>query len=157
MIIEMRTYKTAPGRRSEFLDIFRKRSVPAHSELGETILGPFISVDDPDTFFFMRGFPSDPSYFRTWSLYIIRLPPLAIHSRSPSARRARTPTPNRRNRSRRSERLSGWFDRCESTDQLEEYSDAGQPHGSGISGDPPPAAATVSAWIVDLCFCAGCS
>jgi hypothetical protein len=25
------------------------------------ILGPFLSVEDPDTFFFMRGFPDVPS------------------------------------------------------------------------------------------------
>ncbi|MGO9337947.1 MAG: NIPSNAP family protein [Terracidiphilus sp.] len=57
MIIEMRTYKTKPGRRAEFLEIFRSKSVPAHAEIGMTILGPFLSVEDPDTFFFMRGFP----------------------------------------------------------------------------------------------------
>ena len=57
MIIEMRTYKTVSGKRPEFLEIFRQRSVPAHIELGMAILGPFLSVEDPDTFFFMRGFP----------------------------------------------------------------------------------------------------
>lgn len=57
MVIEMRTYKTKPGKRSEFLEIFRSRSIPAHSEIGMKILGPFLSVEDPDTFFFMRGFP----------------------------------------------------------------------------------------------------
>jgi len=57
MIIEMRTYKIKPGRRSEFLDIFRSKSMPAHAEIGMKILGPFLSVEDPDTFFFMRGFP----------------------------------------------------------------------------------------------------
>ncbi len=57
MIIEMRTYKTKPGRRSEFLEIFRARSVPAHDEIGMKILGPFLSVEDPDALFFMRGFP----------------------------------------------------------------------------------------------------
>ena len=57
MIIEMRTYKTKPGKRSEFLEIFRTKSVPAHDEIGMKILGPFLSVEDPDTFFFMRGFP----------------------------------------------------------------------------------------------------
>jgi hypothetical protein len=31
--------------------------VPAHDEIGMKILGPFLSVDDPDAFFFMRGFP----------------------------------------------------------------------------------------------------
>ncbi|MGH8494736.1 MAG: NIPSNAP family protein [Gammaproteobacteria bacterium] len=61
MIIEMRTYKTKPGRRSEFLEIFDAKSVPAHKELGMKILGPFLSVEDHDTFFFMRGFPDLPS------------------------------------------------------------------------------------------------
>lgn len=61
MIVEMRTYKTKPGKRSEFLEIFRSRSVPAHAEIGMKILGPFLSVEDPDTFFFMRGFPGAAS------------------------------------------------------------------------------------------------
>jgi hypothetical protein len=61
MIIEMRTYKTKPGRRYEFLEILRSKSVPAHAEIGMKILGPFLSIEDPDTFFFMRGFPDIPS------------------------------------------------------------------------------------------------
>ena len=61
MIIEMRTYKTKPGKRTEFLEIFRSKSVPAHAKIGMKILGPFLSVEDPDTFFFMRGFPDLPS------------------------------------------------------------------------------------------------
>jgi hypothetical protein len=61
MIIEMRTYKTKAGKRSEFLEVFRSRSIPAHAEIGMKILGPFVSVEDADTFFFMRGFPDLPS------------------------------------------------------------------------------------------------
>jgi hypothetical protein len=57
MIIEMRTYKTKPGKRTEFLEIFFSKSIPAHAEIGMKILGPFLCVEDPDTFFFMRGFP----------------------------------------------------------------------------------------------------
>ena len=57
MIIEMRTCRTKPGKRAEFLHIFRTRSMPAHAEIGMRILGPFNSVEDPDVFFFMRGFP----------------------------------------------------------------------------------------------------
>lgn len=57
MIIEMRTYKTRPGMRSRFLEVFRSKSIPAHAEIGMKILGPFLSVEDTDTFFFMRGFP----------------------------------------------------------------------------------------------------
>jgi hypothetical protein len=61
MIIEMRTYKTKPGKRAQFLEIFRSKSVPAHKNIGMKIIGPFLSVEDPDTFFFMRGFPDLPS------------------------------------------------------------------------------------------------
>ncbi len=31
--------------------------MPAHAEIGMKILGPWLSIEDPDTFFFMRGFP----------------------------------------------------------------------------------------------------
>jgi hypothetical protein len=57
VIIELRTYKTKLGRRAEFLEVFRTKSVPAHVEIGMKILGPLLSIEDPDTFFFMRGFP----------------------------------------------------------------------------------------------------
>ena len=57
MIIEMRTYRLKPGTRTEFLEIFRTRSMPAHREIGMRVLGPYLSVEDPDVFFFMRGFP----------------------------------------------------------------------------------------------------
>jgi hypothetical protein len=53
----MRTYRTKPGMRAGFLEIFRARSLPAHRQIGMKILGPFLSVEDPDVFFFMRGFP----------------------------------------------------------------------------------------------------
>jgi len=58
MIIELRTYRIKPGRRTEFLEIFRAKSVPAHAEIGIRILGPLLSIEDPDVFFFMRGFPN---------------------------------------------------------------------------------------------------
>jgi hypothetical protein len=61
MIVEMRTYKLKPGMRERFLEIFRAKSVPKHLELGMKILGPFLSLENPDTFFFMRGFPDLPS------------------------------------------------------------------------------------------------
>lgn len=58
MIIEMRTYKTRLGRRSQFLEIFRSKSIPAHTEIWTTILGPFLSVGDPDPFFLCAVFPT---------------------------------------------------------------------------------------------------
>ncbi len=59
-VIEMRTYKLRPGKRQEFMEIFISRSMPAHTRIGMKILGPFLSLEDPDTFFFMRGFPDWP-------------------------------------------------------------------------------------------------
>jgi hypothetical protein len=61
MIIEMRTYKTKPGCRSQFLEIFRAKSMPANAEIGMKILGLFLSIEDPDVFFFMRDFPDRES------------------------------------------------------------------------------------------------
>lgn len=57
MIIEMRTYRLKPGLRERFLELFRTRSMPEHARLGMRILGPFPSIEDPEVFFFMRGFP----------------------------------------------------------------------------------------------------
>jgi len=56
MIIEMRTYKLKTGMRARFLEIFYSRSIPAHAQVGMKTLGPFLSLEDPDVFFFMRGF-----------------------------------------------------------------------------------------------------
>jgi hypothetical protein len=58
MIVEMRTYRLKPDCRSRFLEVFRAKSMPAHAEIGMKIVGPFLSIEDPDVFFFMRGFPS---------------------------------------------------------------------------------------------------
>ncbi|HXZ13308.1 MAG TPA: NIPSNAP family protein [Candidatus Sulfotelmatobacter sp.] len=61
MIIEMRTYRIKPGRRAELVELFREKGIPAHRKIGMTILGPFLSIEDPDVFFFMRGFPDEAS------------------------------------------------------------------------------------------------
>ncbi len=57
MIIEMRTYRIRPGLRSRFIELFLARAVPAHGDIGMKVAGPFLSVEDPDVFFWMRGFP----------------------------------------------------------------------------------------------------
>ena len=57
MIIEMRTYKIKAGRRGEFLKIFESKARPQHEKIGMKILGPFLSVENEDTFFWMRAFP----------------------------------------------------------------------------------------------------
>jgi hypothetical protein len=57
VIIEMRTYKIKLGKRAEFLEILETKAIPAHQKIGMKILGPFLSVEDDDTFFWMRAFP----------------------------------------------------------------------------------------------------
>jgi len=84
MIVEMRTYKTKPGKRPECLEVFRTKAMPAHAEIGMKILGPFESVEDPDIFFFMRGFPdvasrvSMKALFYEGDLWRNELEPLAM-------------------------------------------------------------------------------
>ncbi|HTO60971.1 MAG TPA: hypothetical protein VMM15_06925 [Bradyrhizobium sp.] len=56
-VIEMRTYKTKAGRRQYFMDILLERLFPIQRQIGMKVLGPFPSVEDADTFFWMRGFP----------------------------------------------------------------------------------------------------
>jgi hypothetical protein len=56
-LIEMRTYRTKAGRRADFLKMFREKTVPAHEAIGMRVIGPFLAVDDPDVFFWMRVFP----------------------------------------------------------------------------------------------------
>jgi hypothetical protein len=56
-VVEMRIYRLKPGKREEFLHLFRTRSMPEHAAIGMKILGPFAAIDDADAFFFMRAFP----------------------------------------------------------------------------------------------------
>jgi hypothetical protein len=64
MIIEMRTYKIKPGMRAEFLKTFESKAQPEHEKIGMKILGPFLSLEDEDTFFWMRAFPDQKSRTR---------------------------------------------------------------------------------------------
>ena len=43
MIIEMRTHKTKAGCGSQLFEIFRRKSIRAHAEIGLKTLGPFLS------------------------------------------------------------------------------------------------------------------
>jgi hypothetical protein len=61
MIIEMRTYKIEVGRRAEFLRILETKAIPACQKIGMKILGPFLSLEDDNTFLWMRAFPDQQS------------------------------------------------------------------------------------------------
>src|SRR6266545_548701 len=59
-VIEVRTYYTVPGARATVLDALRRRSFPAHREIGMKVLGPFPVSDDENAFVWLRAFP-DPA------------------------------------------------------------------------------------------------
>ena len=58
MIIEVRTYRIKPGRRSEFIRLFETRSVPAMRGYGMHVMGPLLDVENPHRLVFLRSFPS---------------------------------------------------------------------------------------------------
>ncbi len=58
MIVEVRSYRIKPGRRAEFLRFFETRSVPALRSYGMKVLGPFLDLENPNKFVWLRGFPS---------------------------------------------------------------------------------------------------
>jgi NIPSNAP protein len=57
MIFEVRDYRTAPGRRAEFIELFEQRTGPAQRAAGMTIVGPFVDLENPNRFTWLRGFP----------------------------------------------------------------------------------------------------
>jgi NIPSNAP len=58
MIVEVRSYRTKPGKREEFIEFFLKRSVPALREHGMKVQGPFLDIENPNKFVWLRSFPS---------------------------------------------------------------------------------------------------
>ena len=58
MIVEVRTYKIKPGKRDDFIRFFETRAIPALTSHGMKVMGPFLDLESPDTFVFLRGFPS---------------------------------------------------------------------------------------------------
>lgn len=59
MLVEIRRYTIKPGMREEFVDWFERKVVPKMEEAGMRILGVFVGVDDPQGFFYLRGFSSE--------------------------------------------------------------------------------------------------
>ena len=58
MIVEVRSYRIKPGKRAEFIELFETRAVPAQRQYGIQIVGPFLDVENPNKFVFLRSFPS---------------------------------------------------------------------------------------------------
>jgi hypothetical protein len=58
MVVEVRTYKIKAGLRDEFIRFFETRAVPALRSHGMKILGPLLDLKNPDSFVWLRSFPS---------------------------------------------------------------------------------------------------
>jgi hypothetical protein len=58
MIVEVRSYRIKSGKRDEFIKLFETRAVPAQRRYGIKIVGPFLDVENPNKFVFLRSFPS---------------------------------------------------------------------------------------------------
>jgi hypothetical protein len=58
MIVEVRSYRIKPGKRDEFINLFETRAVPAQRTYGINVNGPFLDVENPNKFVFLRSFPS---------------------------------------------------------------------------------------------------
>jgi hypothetical protein len=57
-VVEVRTYRTKPGRRAEFVELFQTRTGPAQLDHGMTVLGPLLDTEDPNVVVWLRAFPS---------------------------------------------------------------------------------------------------
>ena len=58
MIVEVRTYTIVAGLRQRFLDLFETRTRPLQQSLGIDVAGPWLDIENPDRFVWLRAFPS---------------------------------------------------------------------------------------------------
>ena len=58
MIVEVRSYRIKPGRRAEFIEFFERRAIPALRAEGMQVVGPFLDLENPNKFAWLRCFPS---------------------------------------------------------------------------------------------------
>ncbi len=56
-VIEFRTYTAKPGERAALVELLETRLFPEMERLGIKVLGCFPSLEDTDTFVWLRAFP----------------------------------------------------------------------------------------------------
>ena len=69
MIVEVRSYRIAPGRRSEFLEYFKAKAIPALREGGMKVVGPMTDTENPNKFVWLRMFDSIEERTRLKTLF----------------------------------------------------------------------------------------
>lgn len=63
-LVELRRYRTRPGRRDELIELFERAFVETQEQAGMRIIGTFREPDRPDAFTWLRGFPDMPARAR---------------------------------------------------------------------------------------------
>jgi hypothetical protein len=58
MIVEVRTYTIKAGHRQRFVDLWVSRTKPLQMSLGMGVIGPWLDLENPDRFVWLRTFPS---------------------------------------------------------------------------------------------------
>lgn len=59
MLIEVRIYRTKPGKREEFIKLFESRTKQAQEDVGIKILGQFRALKDDTVFVWLRAFDNE--------------------------------------------------------------------------------------------------
>jgi len=60
MIVEVRTYTVKPGLRDKFIEFFETKVGPAQQRMEIPIMGPFLDLENPDVFVWLRTFSDMP-------------------------------------------------------------------------------------------------
>jgi len=67
MIFELRQYRTKPGQRERWVKWMEEKIIPYQVSLGVTVLGSFISDEDPDLYVWLRRFDSEQERQRLYA------------------------------------------------------------------------------------------
>nr|HEX4313432.1 NIPSNAP family protein [Kofleriaceae bacterium] len=61
MIIDVRDYRTVPGKRDQLIERCERELFPEQERLGARVVGSFRDAGDSDRFLFLRGMPDLPT------------------------------------------------------------------------------------------------
>lgn len=59
MLIELRHYTCRPGQREAWVKFMEEVIIPFQEEKGIAVLGSFIGEEDPDAYYWIRGFADE--------------------------------------------------------------------------------------------------
>ena len=59
MIFELRIYRINSGQRDQWVDLMDRTIIPFQIKMGMTVLGSFISMDNPDEYIWIRRFNNE--------------------------------------------------------------------------------------------------